>query len=61
MIGLPIWFVIGILITFSPEFGVAVGVAEPVAGRQSRYVCLCRIIAGRYEQRTFKPAAKKQA
>ena len=30
MIGLPIWFVIGILITFSPEFGVAVGVAEPV-------------------------------
>jgi MFS family permease len=30
MIGLPIWFVIGILITFSPEFGVAVGVTEPV-------------------------------
>jgi MFS family permease len=25
MIGLPIWFVIGILITFSPEFGKAVG------------------------------------
>lgn len=31
MIGLPIWFVIGILITFSPEFGLAVGMTEPVA------------------------------
>jgi len=30
MIGLPIWFVIGILITFSPEFGRAIGLAEPV-------------------------------
>ncbi|KAA5541260.1 MFS transporter [Adhaeribacter rhizoryzae] len=34
LIGLPIWYVIGILITFSPEFGVALGVQEPiVAGR----------------------------
>jgi MFS transporter, putative metabolite:H+ symporter len=30
MIGLPIWFVIGILITFSPEFGRALGITEPV-------------------------------
>ena len=30
LIGLPIWFVIGILITFSPEFGKAIGLAEPV-------------------------------
>lgn len=28
--GLPIWFVIGILITFSPEFGKAIGLAVPV-------------------------------
>jgi MFS family permease len=34
LIGLPIWFVIGILITFSPEFGQALGVEVPiVAGR----------------------------
>jgi len=34
LIGLPIWYVIGILVTFSPEFGVALGVREPiVAGR----------------------------
>ncbi len=30
LIGLPIWFVIGILITFSPEFGKALGLAEPI-------------------------------
>lgn len=30
MIGLPIWFVIGILITFSPEFGVAIGLQTPI-------------------------------
>lgn len=30
LIGLPIWFVVGILITFSPEFGLALGLAEPV-------------------------------
>jgi MFS family permease len=30
LIGLPIWFVVGVLITFSPEFGVALGLSEPV-------------------------------
>ncbi|MEO6721952.1 MAG: MFS transporter, partial [Ferruginibacter sp.] len=30
IIGLPIWFVVGILITFSPEFGKAMGLDEPV-------------------------------
>jgi MFS family permease len=30
VIGMPIWFVIGILITFSPEFGKAIGVDTPV-------------------------------
>jgi putative MFS transporter len=29
-IGLPIWYVIGILITFSPEFATALGIAEPI-------------------------------
>ena len=29
-IGLPIWFVIGILISFSPEFAVALGVTEKI-------------------------------
>ena len=30
LVGLPIWFVVGILITFSPELGKALGVSEPV-------------------------------
>jgi len=30
MIGLPIWFVIGILLTFSPEFGKVLGISVPV-------------------------------
>ena len=30
VIGMPIWFVTGILITFSPEFGQAMGLDQPV-------------------------------
>ena len=30
LIGLPIWYVVGILITFSPEFGKVLGVKEPI-------------------------------
>lgn len=30
LVGLPIWFVVGILITFSPELGKALGLTEPV-------------------------------
>lgn len=30
IIGTPIWFVVGILITFSPEFGLALGLDNPI-------------------------------
>ncbi len=30
IIGMPIWFVVGILITFSPEFGAALGLNGPI-------------------------------
>ncbi len=30
LIGLPIWFVIGILVTFSPEFAKAIGILTPI-------------------------------
>jgi MFS family permease len=33
VIGLPIWFVVGVLITFSPEFGVAKGIMGIDAGK----------------------------
>jgi len=31
LIGLPIWFVVGVLVTFSPEFGKVLGVTEPIS------------------------------
>ena len=38
LIGLPIWYVVGVLITFSPEFGKFLGVTEPVvAGKSIMY------------------------
>lgn len=35
LIGMPIWFVIGILVTFSPEFAVAMNVPEKVSAGTS--------------------------
>lgn len=46
LIGLPIWFVIGILITFSPEFGVAVGMTEPVAAGKAVMFCYVGLSLG---------------
>jgi MFS family permease len=38
LIGIPLWFVIGILITFSPEFAKALGMTEmPTAGHAIMY------------------------
>lgn len=38
LIGLPIWYVVGVLITFSPEFGKILGVQEPIqAGKSIMY------------------------
>ncbi|MCC7440673.1 MAG: MFS transporter [Bdellovibrionales bacterium] len=41
LIGVPIWYVIGILVTFSPEFALALGSLEPVsAGKAVMYAYL---------------------
>ena len=41
LIGVPIWYVIGILITFSPEIGKALGMTEaPTAGRAVMFAYL---------------------
>ena len=41
LIGVPIWYVIGILITFSPEIGRALGMTEtPTAGRSVMFAYL---------------------
>jgi MFS family permease len=46
MIGLPIWFVIGILITFSPEFGAAIGLATPVQAGKAVMFCYIGLSLG---------------
>ncbi len=45
-IGLPIWFVTGILITFSPEFGKAMGLSEPVNAGKAVMFAFSAQIAG---------------
>jgi MFS family permease len=35
LIGLPIWYVVGVLITFSPEFGKYLGVTKPIVAGKS--------------------------
>lgn len=46
LIGVPIWYVVGILITFSPEIGVALGMPElPDAGKAVMF-CYIGLAAG---------------
>ncbi|MBL0740009.1 MFS transporter [Chryseolinea lacunae] len=45
-IGLPIWFVIGILITFSPEFGVSLGLPTPVDAGKAVMFCYIGLSLG---------------
>lgn len=57
LIGLPIWFVVGVLITQAPEFGQALGASEPLsAGKGIMYayigISLGDIFAGLYAQIT---------
>jgi putative MFS transporter len=46
LIGLPIWFAVGILITFSPEYAKALGVARPVSAGQAVMFCYLGLVAG---------------
>jgi MFS family permease len=46
LIGVPTWFVVGILITFSPEFGKALDIAEPVKAGNSVMFCYLGLIFG---------------
>ena len=45
IIGMPIWFVVGILITFSPEFGKAMGIIEPIdAGKAVLFAFAAQVV-----------------
>jgi len=46
LIGMPIWFVVGILITFSPEFGRAMGFDQPVDAGKAVLFAFAGQVAG---------------
>jgi MFS family permease len=46
LIGMPIWFVVGILITFSPEFGRAMGFDQPVDAGKAVLFAFAAQVAG---------------
>ncbi len=46
LIGVPIWFVVGILITFSPEFAKALGTTGPVSAGNAVMFCYLGLIFG---------------
>lgn len=46
LIGLPLWFVVGILITFSPEFGKVFGITEPISAGKSIMFCYIGLVFG---------------
>ena len=46
LIGLPIWFAVGILITFSPEFAKALGVSGPVSAGEAVMFCYLGLVLG---------------
>ena len=46
IIGMPIWFVVGILITFSPELGKAMGIAEPINAGKAVLFAFAAQVAG---------------
>jgi MFS transporter, putative metabolite:H+ symporter len=46
LIGIPIWFVVGILITFSPEFAKSFGVTGPVSAGNAVMFCYLGLVFG---------------
>lgn len=48
VIGMPIWFVVGILITFSPEFGKALGLDQPVDAGKAVMFAFAGQVAGNF-------------
>jgi len=46
LIGLPIWFAVGILVTFSPEFAKALGVTAPVNAGEAVMFCYLGLVFG---------------
>ncbi len=46
LIGVPIWFLVGIPVTFSPEFGKALGIATPLSAGKAIMFCYAGLAIG---------------
>lgn len=46
LVGIPLWYVIGILITFSPEFGKSLGIQGDVTAGKAVFYCYFGLIFG---------------
>ena len=46
LIGVPIWYVVGILVTFSPELGKAMGMSEPPQAGRAIMFCYIGLAVG---------------
>ncbi len=46
LIGVPLWYAVGVLITFSPEIGKAMGIAEPLLVATALPLCYLGITLG---------------
>ncbi len=46
LMGVPLWFVVGILITFAPEFGAALGIRGAITGGQGVFWCYFGLVFG---------------
>ena len=46
VIGMPFWFVVGVLITFSPEFGKALGITLPIDAGKAVLFAFAGQVAG---------------
>jgi MFS family permease len=48
LVGMPIWFTVGVLITFSPEFGQALGLNKPVDAGKAVMFFFAAQVAGNF-------------
>ncbi len=46
LIGMPLWYVVGILITFSPEIGKALGLPFPIQAGKALMACYLGLVIG---------------
>ena len=56
MIGVPIWFVVGVLITFSPEFAKSLGTTGPVTAGNAVMYCYLGLVFGDLSSGLFSQA-----